>query len=89
MSTLSGGADDLIRWTLNINEYIIDARVYGSRSPIMMRERDPDADLTLHSVDKEECEAIIALINEMRSRNQSISAPPVKSGNRFAGLEFE
>ena len=89
MSTLNGGADDLILWTLDINEYIRSERVYGARSPVMFRERDPDADLKLHGVDKEECEAVIALINEMRSRNRSISAPPVKSGNRFSGLEFE
>jgi hypothetical protein len=88
MSILNGGADDLIMWTLKVDEGIGQARTLDGRA-VSFRERPPEAELTLHGVDREECEAVIALINDIRSRSRSISVPPVKPGSRFAGLEFE
>ena len=87
MSVFDGGADDLIQWRIEINDLMEPMRGIDGR-PTYVR-RQPDAELTLFRIDQEECEAVIALINEMRSRTRSISEPPVKPGNRFAGLEFE
>jgi len=89
MSVYNGGTDDLILWTLEVDDGIRSERVFGSRYPVVFQGREPDASLTLRGINKPECEAVIAFVNEMRSRSQSISAPPVKPGNRFSGLEFE
>jgi hypothetical protein len=90
-STFEGGAPDLIRWRLEVNDYTRSEYIVGSRYPVMVRERDPDADLTLYGVNRAESEAIIALVNEMRSASRGVVLTPAKGptiGDRFSGLEI-
>ncbi len=97
MSTYEGGlgtreGGDLVRWTLNVEEFIENTRTFDSRVMQAIRTRPPEATLILHSVTKEECEAAVALVNEIRSASQGIVITPSKApsiGDRFAGLEFD
>lgn len=96
MSRYEGGLGtrengDLIRWTLEIEEFLRQERMQGGYS-IAFRERLPEATLTLHDINKPECEAVIALLNEMRSASRGVVIEPSRYpsiGARFAGLEFE
>jgi hypothetical protein len=89
IDTINGGADDLVQWSLDIDNGMEAIRVYGDTRPQYVQARPVEATLTLHGVGKSECEAIIALVNDIRSRSLSISEPPVRPGSRFSGLEFE
>ncbi len=95
MSRYEGGQgtredSDLVRWTLDIDEGLSRVQVYSTSQ--VFQTRPVQADLTLHAINKKESEAIIALVNEMRSASRGVVIEPGRYpsiGDRFRGLEFE
>lgn len=89
LGTREGG--DLIRWSLEVEEFIRQERVYGMDRPIAFVEKPPEATLTLYRISRDESVAVIAMLNEMRS-GPNIPTPEQRApsiGDRFAGLEIE
>lgn len=81
---------DLIRWDLEVESFIRDEYVFGSRYPMQFVEKPPEATLTLYEINQAESVAVIKLLNEMRS-GPNIPTPAQRApdiGDRFAGLEL-
>ena len=89
MSLFNGGDNDLIKWSVEVRVGELRQVRTMNGALIQVQAGVPSAELTLHDANMEECEAVIALLNEMRGRTRSLSDPPLKPGSRFAGLEFE
>jgi hypothetical protein len=89
-TTYSGGSrsGDLVLWALEVNDFMRSERTVDGQL-FAFRERDPEWTLTLQAITQAECEAVIALVNSMRSSARSMPEPePVRLGNRFSGLDI-
>lgn len=83
-------SSDLVRWTLEVDDGFASVDTFdGQRG--YFRERPPTAELTLHNITKAESEAVVRVINEMRSASQGVVLEPLKYpsiGDRFSGLDL-
>jgi hypothetical protein len=94
-NTYTGGlgdreGGDLVRWKLEIEDHLRQAAYTGSPYPVMVREREPEAELTLYDVTRDECIKVISILNIMRS-GPNIPTPEQRApsiGDRFSGLEL-
>lgn len=91
MTVFDGGSNDLVRWKLEVDDSFLDVRTFDGRNMVVY-DRPPNADLTLYSVNRAECEAIIALINGLRASGGAepsarVAEPSI--GDRFSGLDLE
>lgn len=82
-----GGPADAVRWELEIEEHLGSVETFGGRAQFAIMTAPTEARLTLHDVTKPECEAILALVNQMRGKVPEPAALP--PGGRFANLDFE
>lgn len=78
---------DLVRWTLEVNDHDVLVSQRGqflSGGPVT-------AELTLHDITRAESEAVVAVVNEMRSASTRTVFTPARGptiGDRFSGLDL-
>lgn len=92
MRTFDGGSNDLVRWKLEVNEYLSEVRTFNRDRVTTLQVSPPDADLTLYGLNRAECEAVIALINGLRASGYTQPSAQVAEpsiGDRFSGLDLE
>jgi len=102
MPTYEGGFDpngDLVQWQMDIETFDQDLRMINGEVRTI-RTRQPEATLTLYSVNREESIAVIGLLNQMRANGTKdddglVGQPSTEEartpsiGDRFGGLEFD